>query len=149
MNETTFEYAQVGDEVEDLLYGKGIVIETARSPVYPGQIRRLDVMFDGEIAGGEDERSAYNRDGRKYGRTDNTLRTLYWPGSITRHADGRVEVNPQPRPKRKVTKTVERWWVYRGGMEELMFDNARVARACASAHNGRVVHLTGSYEVEE
>lgn len=142
MNETTFENAQVGDKVECLMMGSGVVIEV-KDGLYP-----IGVEFPGDIP------MRYTKGG--YYNTLFKYRTLHWPGSITRHADGRIEVNPQPRPKRKATRAFSTWAILRqdgtyhyGGFSSEDAAKRSLMQDGLNPNNYRVVYLTGSYEAEE
>jgi len=128
MTETTFENARVGDEVECLLYGKGVVKEIENKLTYNSP---LVVMF-GFVS------HSYTKDGCPSGHPFG--RTLYWPG---------VKIIAPERPKKKVVKTVERWMnVYPHGVEHLHPDEKSALR-CKTDACIATVKLTGEYEIEE
>jgi hypothetical protein len=130
---TTFENARVGDEVESLKYGKGIVsrIDTTDDTIH--------VQFKGE----EEFGCWYDRrTGVDYEEDE---RTLYWPGSI--------KIDPQLEPVRKVVKEYVSFCII-DNSGDVFYGPAPAWRAnkyMKEQNQGqfRLVKMTGTAEVEE
>jgi len=132
---TTFEGAQVGDEVETDRHGKGKIVEIAES----GRADKIGVQFYHNIG-----IWWFCPDGR-YALNDLNPK-LHWPNSI--------HVTPQPRPKRKVKKTIKMYMPIGINGEpdgDVAYTSLDVAgrpdpvKAWGQQH----IVLTGEYEVEE
>lgn len=125
-----FADAKVGDRVWSVLLGWGTVINVSNA----GSLV-IHVKFD---CGRNDNFSK-----KGYRLSDDVYPALFWD---------EVKITPPPRPKRKVTKTLEGWVnLY----PELSVDCSKFHDTKESAdnhaHQSRVacVHVTGTYEVEE
>lgn len=128
MEKPMFADVKVGDRVWSVLCGWGVVVDIDTSH-YP-----VDVNFD---AGSCD---CFTFEGKQEIR--DTSPALFWD---------EIKIVPPPRPKRKVTKTLEGWInLYPGGSTS---GNLHPTESVADqkADPGRIacVHVTGTYEVEE
>ena len=131
---TTFESARVGDEVECLLHGKGVIEKIVLSDPYPIRVRMITGKYQYYTVTG----SPFADRGR----------TLFWPG---------VKVIAPEEPKRTVRKEIVLWMnSYKYG--ETIWRNVYNTKAEAlEAHKDSLymlmahepVELKGWIEVEE
>ena len=125
MSETTFENAKVGDRVWSVEFGWGRV-----DSVHPYK----EVIFQ------NNQMYRFNSDGSRFFMLK-VNQTLFW---------AEIKIDPPERPKRKVSQVVERWAVFTDDCEvALSYTHKKNAEDYASMRNGKVVRLTGTYEVEE
>jgi hypothetical protein len=125
MSETTFENAKVGDRVWSVGMGWGEIVQIEERCIY--------VSF-----GKTSPTIRYTKHGREH---IDVNQTLFWD---------EIKIVPPLRPKRKVTKTVERWAVisiYDGYTTYYEEDINHYYEKFPIEF--KVVKLTGTYEVEE
>ena len=122
MSETTFENAKVGDRVWSVEFGWGRV-----DSVHPYK----EVIFQ------NNQMYRFNSDGSRF-FTLKVNQTLFWD---------EIRIVPPERPKRKVVKTMNLWAVIEGHVYHT-FKSFESAQA-GSGLTKPIVHLTGTYEVEE
>ena len=124
--ETTFENAKVGDVVSCQRYGAGEIIEISKSDFFPIRVRfKLSIKI-------------FTIGGKEFDEDHN--QSLFW---------GKVYTKPTERPKRMVTKTIERWWNRYPGLDQTTYETKSAADNNATERRIECVKLTGTYEVEE
>ena len=131
MSDTTFENAKVGDRVWSVEFGWGVVVDKKKDVFYVNFTKRTYTK----------ENVFYSFDGKAF-KIERSNQTLFWD---------EIKIVPPARPKRKVVKTVERWAVVYVDDDNgtATFHEKDVAKIIAQQTGSRVVHLTGTYEVEE
>ena len=134
-NVNDFSDAMIGDKVYDIIQGPGIIIKTDALGDYP-----IGVSLEDKECTGRKAYSTYTLDGHV--DTRNTGPSLYW---------SKPEITIPPKPKRKVTRTIERWInIYpHNAFESSVYTTRADAERCQGLNCIGQVMLTGSYEREE
>ena len=128
MSANDFSDVKVGDKLWSVRLGECEVVEIDPCCGYTGILCR-------NLGGYTEE---YYPNGNYF--SDDAVPSLYW---------SRPEIIAPPRPKRKVTKTVEAWANVYGDCAPNLYPRRDIADNLATPFRIACVHLTGTYEVEE